>query len=284
MDTIAQSAALDPSTFGNTDRARFWRETRHGGLECLSAAFRVHRYAPHSHDTFVIGVIEAGCEAYRLRGERHYAMAGDVCFVNPGEVHDGEPLGDGYAYRMTYPSEALMAAVAADLRDRDAHGVPHFRSAVVTDPEAFALFGRAHRLLEAGAGALGADEALLAAYALLVERHADVPARPLAEAPAAVQRARDYLDAHHTEDVDLATLAAVAGLSRHHLVRAFKRHTGLTPHAFQTDRRVRTARRLLGAGEALADVAAACGFSDQSHLTRVFKARVGVPPGAFRVA
>lgn len=284
MDLIDQSAALDPTTLGDADRARFWRETRHGGLECLSASFRQHRYAPHSHDTFVVGVIEAGCEAYRLRGVQHLAAAGDLCFVNPGEVHDGEPFNDGYAYRMTYPSEALLAGVAADLAGTETAPVPHFRDGVVADAEAFALFGRAHRLLESGRASLGADEALLEAYSLIVARHAAVPVRRPSAAPAAVARARDYLDAHHTEEVDLAALATVAGLSRHHLVRAFKRHTGLTPHAFQTDRRVRTARRLLGEGRPLADVAVACGFSDQSHLTRVFKARVGVPPGAFRVA
>ena len=42
--------------------------------------------------------------------------------------------------------------------------------------------------------------------------------------------------------------------------------------------------RLLGKGEAPGDVAAACGFFDQSHLNRVFKARMGVTPRAYRTA
>lgn len=283
MAAMNQSAALVPELLGSQDRARFWREPRHDGLECLTASFRQHRYAPHTHDTYVIGIIEAGWEAYRLEGRPMLAGPGDLCFVNPGELHDGEPHGAGYAYRMTYPSEDLLAAVAEDIGA--SRIPPRFTRAVVQDPEAAALFGAAHCRMEAGAGSLGADEALIAAYGLLLKRHAAIRLRPPpADAPPAVRRARDYLESHLAEDVDLATLARVAGLTRSHLVRSFKRATGMTPHAYLVDRRVRQARRLLAAGTPPVAVAAACGFCDQSHLNRLFKARVGVAPGAFRVA
>jgi AraC-like DNA-binding protein len=72
--------------------------------------------------------------------------------------------------------------------------------------------------------------------------------------------------------------------SRTHLIRAFRRETGLTPHAYLLDRRFRAASRALGRGEAPAAVALRCGFCDQSHLNRVFKARMGVTPGVYRAA
>jgi AraC-like DNA-binding protein len=50
------------------------------------------------------------------------------------------------------------------------------------------------------------------------------------------------------------------------------------------DRRFRAASRLLERGDAPGEVAAACGFFDQSHLNRVFKARMGVTPGVYRAA
>ncbi|HET8728202.1 MAG TPA: AraC family transcriptional regulator [Alphaproteobacteria bacterium] len=286
MDVIEQSEAVDAAQFGAGDRARFWRARRHDGLEGLTATFRRHRYAPHTHETYVVGVIVAGCEAYHLRGERHYARAGEVCFVNPGEVHDGEPAGSGYAYRMTYPSVALMRGIAAELYDRDVVAAPFFPRAVVRDPAAFQAFVAAHGRIEQGADPLAADEALVRAYALMIARHAEGAWRPAdaQSAGRAVQRVRDYLEAHFAEEVDLATLAAVAGLTRHHLIRLFKRETGLTPHAYLTDCRVRAARRQLASGVAPAEVAADCGFFDQSHLTRAFKSRMGVGPGAFRAA
>lgn len=283
MSTIEQSAALEPDRLGARDRARFFRAGRHDRLEGLTAAFRAHRYAPHSHETYVVGVIVAGCEAFQLRGARRLAAAGDVCFVHPGDVHDGEPAGEGYAYRMTYPSIGLMQEIAADLTDRDVAPAPFFADPVLRDPDAYAAFVAAHRALEAEPDGLLGEEALVSAYALLVARHAGVAPMDAARGTGpAIGRARDFLDAHFAEEIDLARLANVAGLSRHHFLRRFKHETGLTPHAYLTDCRVRAARRLVAAGEPLAEVAAACGFFDQSHLSNAFKARVGVAPGAFR--
>jgi AraC-like DNA-binding protein len=106
------------------------------------------------------------------------------------------------------------------------------------------------------------------------------PERPARE-NRAVSVAKEYLAANVSQNVDLATLAGIAGLSRTHLIRAFKKVTGLPPHAFLIDRRVRLARKLLLDGEALAIVALGAGFADQAHMTRAFKARIGTTPGQF---
>lgn len=281
MTLVTQDKALD--VLGPRDRARFWRVDRHDALDCLAASFVTHTYAPHSHDTFVVGVITHGAETFQLRGENRLAPAGALCFVNPGEVHDGAPGEGGYAYRMSYPSEALMRAIAADASGRADAPTPFFAEPIVHDPEAAALFLKAHRAFGVGGDPLAADEAFVAAYALMIERHGGgrAPAR-LGRESGPVARARELLDDRAADVVTLEELAGVAGLSRRHLLRAFRRETGLTPHAYQTDARVRLARTLLRAGDAPAEVAAACGFCDQSHLNRAFKARLGVAPGAFR--
>ncbi len=286
-DPLSQEAALAAAPAGARDEARFFRAERAGGLECLSATFRTHAYVPHTHDTFVIGVIEAGCESYRLGGVRYRATAGQLCFVNPGVVHDGEPEGGFYSYRMTYPAPELLRLVAEDVAERRVSGSLAFPEPVVADPELVAIFLAAHRGLEHGAGALVTDTALWQAYGRMLGRHGGLVARAddrrLGES-GPVARARAFLEAHFDEDVDLARLAQVADLPRTRLIRAFRQETGLTPHALLTDIRVRAAGRRLAAGLAPADVALACGFCDQSHLTRAFKARVGVPPGLFRRA
>lgn len=284
MHALPQHAAVDTDRHHADDRARWWRARRHDELEGLTATFRRHRYAPHSHDTYVVGVVLAGCDVYALRGTRRYAGAGTLTLIDPGEVHDGAPLGAGYSYRMSYPSPALLAAVADELgMGRNAASFPE---PVVDDPEAAVAFLAAHRALEEDGDPLAADEALHRAYALIVGRHAvrgRLPER-LVTAGDAVSRVRACLDERYAENLELADLAAVAGLSRHHLLRLFKRETGLTPHAYLTDRRVRVARRLLVQGSGPAEVAAACGFCDQSHLNRAFKARAGSAPGAYRTA
>lgn len=283
MEYLTQAATLADAPLADGERAAFWRAPRFDGLECLSATFRVHSYAPHTHETYVVGTIEAGCERYHIRGHDEYAGPGDICLVNPDEVHDGAPFGRGYSYRMTYPSVSLMRRIASDMLDREVSATPFFKVSLSHDPEIAAAFSRVHRLLEAGSGRLEQDEGMHRIYACLLARYGDIEPKPLAgREREPVARARDYLAANFAEDVDLDTLTGIAGLTRSHLVRAFKKETGFTPHAFLTDLRVRAARRLLAGGNAPAEVAATCGFYDQSHLNRLFKARYGVTPGAFR--
>lgn len=276
---------------GAGESARFFSIPRAQPLDCLSAQFRSHSYVPHTHDSFVVGTIVAGCETFLIGGSRHYAGPGDLCLIDPGVVHDGEPAGAGFAYRISYPSKAFLLDVAGDATERHPAGTPRFPTPIVADPELASRFAAAHRLAEAGGEALAVDEGLLAFFVQLLARHgsqaggvAGALARRAPVEYGPVARAIDYLDAQFAGPVDLATLANIAGIPRTRLIRAMRRSTGLTPHAWLTDRRVRAARDLLAAGGFPADVAVACGFYDQSHLNRAFKARIGVPPGVFRTA
>jgi len=81
--------------------------------------------------------------------------------------------------------------------------------------------------------------------------------------------------------VALETLARHAGLSRFQALRAFKQRYGLPPHAYQIALRIGHGRKLLREGVTPADVAARCGFADQSHFTRHFKRLHGVTPAQY---
>ena len=265
------------------DRVCFWREQRYDDLECLKARYYRHSYAPHTHDTFAVGVILAGAEAFHYRGVRHVAPAGSLVAVNPDELHDGEPEGDSFAYRMFYPSIALVQQIADDLDDRPA-GFPAFREAVMEDPALVAQFTQLHSLLEYGAPKLAVDEAFTAAMTAMVGRHSvnDPRGRRLGRERRAVRRVRGLIDEQFAQDLTLVDLATEAGLSRFHLLRAFRRDVGITPHAYLTGRRVAAAKTLLAGPQALSAIAVGCGFYDQSHFNRAFKGWIGLTPGQYR--
>jgi AraC-like DNA-binding protein len=94
--------------------------------------------------------------------------------------------------------------------------------------------------------------------------------------------ASDYLGDRLGENIGLDELAAAAGIGKFRLVRLFRERTGLPPHALQIAHRVRAARRLLEAGEAISSAAAATGFADQSHLHRHFARTLGMTPGEYQ--
>jgi AraC-like DNA-binding protein len=85
------------------------------------------------------------------------------------------------------------------------------------------------------------------------------------------------------EDMSLSEVAGACGLSPNYFARAFKQSVGTPPHRWLLLQRVLHAKSLLrNADRSLSDIAAACGFADQSHFTRVFTSIVGASPGAWR--
>ena len=265
------------------DSVRFWRDQRFGGLECLSATFHRLEFAPHTHETYCIGVMEAGIQKSRICGASHSAGAGDFYFINPDVVHEGRPDIDGYRYRMIYPSVDLMNGLLEDATGKAVHTMPAFQNDTLAAPQFSEKFLKLHRQMEEGKDRLATESQFHALMVDLVNAFGDKPiVLAGSKAGKAVHRARDYLDAHFDADISLADVSAVAGLSRAHLIRAFKAEFHVPPHAWLTDRRIREARRLLRKGADIADTAADCGFADQAHLTRHFKARIGVTPAVYR--
>lgn len=158
-----------------------------------------------------------------------------------------------------------------------------FREPVLTDVRTIAALEAAHRALDDEDG-LEAEVVYREALERLLRLHATPTGSPLrsAGAPARVARAREFLSEHVADDVALDDLVAAAGLSRYHLIRAFRQEYGLTPFAFHRRQRVERAREVLRRGGSLASAVAAARFADQSHLGRVFTATFGVTPGEYR--
>ncbi|HAF92675.1 MAG TPA: AraC family transcriptional regulator, partial [Pseudomonas sp.] len=100
--------------------------------------------------------------------------------------------------------------------------------------------------------------------------------------PLVAQRARDYLHAHVDRDIGLDDLAAVCGVDRFRLSRAFKSAFGLAPHAYLIQLRLAKARQQLARGDSPAAVACALGFADQSHLGRWFRRAYRLTPADYR--
>lgn len=114
---------------------------------------------------------------------------------------------------------------------------------------------------------------------LLAGLSGPLPAGPGA-GPLAELRAR--LEAEPELPLRLEDMAKLACMSKYHLIRAFRREAGLTPHQFQLQNRIRKGQRLLGGPVTVAEAAAAVGFCDQSHFDRNFKRLVGLPPADYR--
>jgi AraC-like DNA-binding protein len=270
---------------GAADATRYWRVPRLDNLDCLAARFKTYEFTTHAHDSYGFGVILDGAQRFRWRGIDHIAPAGSLEIMNPGEPHDGRPEGVSFAYRTLLPSVSLMRQLATELSEGRVCE-PVFPRTVIHDPPLARRIAAMHRILELPAGALAQESEFVDVISALLRRHADLKPldRDAKDDATLIRRVRDYLDAHVTQDVSLAELARIGERSRHTVLRAFRKATGMTPHAYLLNRRVERARRSLASGARLAETAIDCGFFDQSHFTRVFKRHTGVTPGQYRAA
>jgi AraC-like DNA-binding protein len=225
-------------------------------------------FARHTHDQFGIGLVDAGAQRSASGRGPVEVSAGDLITVNPGEVHDGLPVDvQGRSWRMLYVDPQVL--------DRLTGSQAEFAFPALRQPGLAARFERLFRAVHDRSCPLVAEAELTILHRALDDRLR----RPL---PAgAVTDAIQALQDDPARPVTLAALASLSGLSRFHFLRSFARATGLTPHAFQVQARLHLARRLILAGQPLADVAAEAGFADQSHLTRLFARSYGMPPGRY---
>ena len=286
-ETILEEVDLEPTRARRPSRGVYWRTPALDGVELFHAAFTGHRFARHWHPGFALGVVVAGVERFYCRGAQNLALPRrTIIAVSPGEIHDGEAASDGFwAYRMAYPTEATVAAVAAELAGRIV--TPLLRAPALDDAALAEAFVAIHRRLESGeATRLTADTAFLLWLGQLLRRHADLAAAappPLAARDRRIGRVLAYIDANLGVDLTLDQLAAIAGIGRFHLLRSFVKALGITPHAFLAQRRVLHGKLLLDRGVSAAEAALDAGFFDQSHFANRFRRAYGMTPRQYQL-
>ena len=262
--------------------ARHWQYPGVPGLDLLRARYVRHSFARHSHEGFVLGAVRRGIEDVVMPQGTIRARPGTVVMINPEvphSAHAGVP--EGWSYATLYPSSQLIADIAEE--ETTLRGTVGFAETIVEDEDTARLIAAVHRAAEEG-NALAADSLLRIAVVRLLRSHGQLlPARtPLAAGARTAALARNLLEERMAEPPSLERLAHELGTSPFALLRAFKAAYGMPPHSWLTNARVRSARRLLEAGTAPAEAAAAVGFTDQPHLNRHFTRIVGVPPGAYQ--
>ncbi|QFI69334.1 AraC family transcriptional regulator [Sinorhizobium alkalisoli] len=256
------------------DPHHFWRDQALPFLEARQVADgRNACYGLHSHRTFSIGVVSTGRSSYRNGRLRHEIKAGTVVLVNPEEAHACNPLkGSPWAYRMLYVDPAWLSDQSESAEFRP------YAAAASDDPDVYRrLDGLFDVLFDANAEALAKDCAATAFFAGLHDRLERIDGRVIAANPN-LARAAAFISDNCTRRLRLTEIADTSGLSPSYLVRAFKVRYGMTPHAYQVNRRIQFGQSELRLGRPIVDVALSAGFADQAHFQRVFKRHVATTP------
>ncbi len=106
---------------------------------------------------------------------------------------------------------------------------------------------------------------------------------PVVPAVFHLRRARDLIDRHFAEPLDLDAMARAAGFSRYHFARGFKEAFGETPGLYLARRRVERAQDLLRhANLTVTEICLLVGFTSLGSFSSRFTELVGETPSAYR--
>jgi AraC-like DNA-binding protein len=263
-----------------------WTKLRHHpqlDLGLLHAYYVKHAYPRHSHDYYVITLIERGHQSFTHRGMKHVTLPGGLILINPGEVHTGEAADKaGFEMRSLYPTISTMEMAVFELTGRH-QMTPFFKQVRINNSSLINSISSLHKAICEGAGMLECESRLIWTLAQLIKHHADISfteRRPGNEKNA-IQRARDYIDDHFASGVSLQELAQYVGFSPYYFLRVFRAEVGMPPYAYLESVRIGRAQRLIESGKSLTEAAFEAGFSSQSHMTHRFRKIIGATPGQY---
>jgi AraC-like DNA-binding protein len=104
-------------------------------------------------------------------------------------------------------------------------------------------------------------------------------------ADSSIQRAQRYIAQHYMQEIAIADIAHVVGLSPSYFYRRYHALTGETPHAYLLRLRLAHGQRLLrDTCLTLDDISTRCGFTDGNYFGKVFKRLLGITPMQYKQA
>jgi AraC-like DNA-binding protein len=272
------------SVIGKPGQSHFWRDDAVPFIEARGVEDgRTFCYARHSHETFSIGAITAGCSTYHNGDGRYQVAVGTVVLMNPGDVHACNPIADQpWSYRMLYVDTPWLAALQGTLGMATDSCFRPFATTHTTDPALFAGLNALYEVLvDAQATPEQKHRTSMAFFTQVLRSPGLAPLEP--QAPNhKLERAAEFIREHCTDTLKLDDICRAADLSPSYLIRAFKQHYGMTPHGYLINRRIQFARNQLRQGHLIADVALEAGFADQAHFQRAFKQYLAATPGHYR--
>ncbi len=231
----------------------------------------------HSHPELSIGLIDSGGTKVRVRESNFCLEPGDILFIPPEWVHLCEPEDDSvFRFKIVYIRSEW------------------FRDAFRVDPETFKPFkknlsdvnaDRFTAFLQAfpQAGKLDIETELILILEDLLAGYMERPEeRGTEKTENSLEDVKNHINTRYRDTISLDDLARVGNMNKYTLVRFFRKTCRLTPHAYLLNVRINRAKELILRNMMIAEIAAECGFSDQSHFVKIFKAYVGIAPSEYR--
>ena len=242
----------------------------------------------HYHEFCKLLLLVSGRGGYMVDSQRYLLQPGDVVLIGSRSVHRPELAEDSpYERVIIYIDPGFLQGFSG--ADCDLLGLFSGSKGHVLrlkESQRKKVFSLASALEKELSGDSYGREILCtgALLRLLVEigraqRQDDAlnPSPVTPEDPRVVEWMQ-YLDRHLAEDLDMDDLAERFFISKFHMMRLFRAHTGFTVHTYLLQRRLLAARQLIERGMRATEACYRCGFRSYSSFTRAYNKHFGTTP------
>lgn len=105
----------------------------------------------------------------------------------------------------------------------------------------------------------------------------------LPDSDAYIDLAIEYMETFFSSNISIEDICNEINVSPFHFIRIFKQKTGISPHQYLVNIRIRKAKELLCTRQySIAEVALLCGFISLPHFSNTFKVITGHSPSEYR--
>ena len=237
----------------------------------------------HEHKNLAeILIVDDGAGIFIIDGERYTAKKGDLILYNSGTVHD--EFGGSGKNLCTY----CVAISNLKLEDLPVNKIlPDDLSPVMPSGEYFDELLSIFRAIERESYRTGGAEtanyltmALVSKVCTMFKTHGQ-PRRE--KVPSLSSRAKDFIDAHYTEQIKLSDIADAVYTNVYNLSKVFKAEIGISPMKYVILRRMGEAQNLLiNTDMTITRIAMSVGYNDSNYFQNVFRDFMKMTPKEYR--
>ena len=239
-------------------------------------------YPEHFHDLYEISYIVRGMGKYIVEGVQYPIRPGALMLFCPRVFHYIElQAGEPYERYIIHFRPSALTEETKYLHglfvERQERGTGNYYAAEDLPPDIPQLISRFEPnflLEEKEIGILLQHR--LSELLLLLSQAKTAPGLQADNSLGA--RVLSYLNENLHTKISLDELARIFFVSKYHLCRTFKEHTGVSIHGYITQKRLILAKQLIDGGETAANAAYQVGFGDYSAFFRAYKKLIGRAP------
>jgi len=279
----------DEAFFGNSDAPKI----------AVVVAEHDGRVSTHSHQFYEIVYVADGFTLHSCNGMIKMLVTGDIFFIKPGEEHSyinayqtklyncifrREELGIMLDELSSLPGLDFMFSDSPDKTDsmRIIHADISERRNIETNLEKI-LAEREEQHVGWKTSLRARLASFLIRYARMYESQINIRNQSNDDYYGYIYKILQYVNANYSNEITMADLSEVTGLSPDYMARKFKAAMYMSPSEYVRKFRIARAMELLCTTDmSVAEIAAKTGFSDISLFSRVFKQAVGLPPVSYR--